>query len=293
VPPEAESVARAVGRRPFGSTKREVALIGQGTWYIEQADRATAIGGLRRGLDLGTNHIDTAEMYGSGAAETVVGEAIAGRRDEVFLVSKVLPSNASRKGTIAACERSLKRLKTDRLDSYLLHWRGSHPLADTVAAFEQLSADGKILSWGVSNFDVDDLDELSQAAGSAKPVCNQVLYHLRERAIEHAVIPWCEENGVAVVAYSPFGHAGGFPESHSAGGRVLKAIADRHNCTPRQVALRFLTRRASQFAIPKASNPEHAEENAGAGALNLSAAELTKIDAAFPFGARPRSLPML
>jgi diketogulonate reductase-like aldo/keto reductase len=280
-------------KRPFGSTKREVAMIGQGTWYIEQADSKRAIAALRRGLDLGMTHMDTAEMYGSGAAETLVGEAIARRRDEVFLVSKVLPHNASRKGTIAACERSLKRLKTDRLDCYLLHWRGSHPLADTVAAFEQLSAVGKILSWGVSNFDVDDLDELSQAAGSAKPVCNQVLYHLRERAIERAVIPWCEENGVAIVAYSPFGHAGGFPEPHSAGGRVLKAIADRHNSTPRQVALRFLTRGASLFAIPKASNPEHAEENAGAATLNLSGAEQAKIDATFPLGARPRSLPML
>ena len=280
-------------QHPFGSTKRQVAIIGQGTWNIEQADSGTAIGALRRGLDLGMTHIDTAEMYGSGAAETMVGEAIAGRRDQVFLVSKVLPSNASRNGTVAACERSLKRLKTDRLDCYLLHWRGSHPLADTVAAFERLSADGKILSWGVSNFDVDDLDELSRVVGADKPACNQVLYHLRERAIEHGVIPWCEANGVAVVAYSPFGHVGGFPEPHSAGGRVLKAIADRHEATPRQVALRFLTRRASLFAIPKAANPEHAEENAGAGALDLSAAELAKIDAAFPLGSRPRSLPML
>jgi diketogulonate reductase-like aldo/keto reductase len=245
--------------RPFGSTKREVAMIGQGTWNIEQADSGRAIGALRRGLDRGMTHIDTAEMYGSGAAEELVGAAIARRRDEVFLVSKVLPNNASRNGTIAACERSLKRLKTDRLDCYLLHWRGSHPLADTVAAFERLSADGKILSWGVSNFDVDDLDELGQVAGAGKPACNQVLYHLRERAIEHAVIPWCEANAVAVVAYSPFGHAGGFPELHSAGARVLKAIADRHNSTPRQVALRFLTRRASLFAIPKAADPEHAE----------------------------------
>ena len=280
-------------RRPFGSTRREVAIIGQGTWYIEQADAATPIAALRRGLDLGMTHIDTAEMYGSGAAEELVGAAIAERRDEVFLVSKVLPHNASRNGTIAACERSLKRLKTDRLDCYLLHWRGSHPLADTVAAFERLSADGKILSWGVSNFDVDDLDELSEGAGAAKPACNQVLYHLRERAIEHGVIPWCEENGVAVVAYSPFGHAGGFPEPHSSGGRVLKAIAERHDSTPRQVALRFLTRRASVFAIPKASNPEHVEENAGAGALDLSEAELARIDAAFPLGPRQRSLPML
>jgi diketogulonate reductase-like aldo/keto reductase len=232
-------------------------------------------------------------MYGSGAAEELVGAAIGGRRDEVFLVSKVLPHNASRNGTIAACERSLKRLRTDRLDCYLLHWRGSHPLADTIAAFERLSADGKIRSWGVSNFDVDDLDEVRATAGAGHPACNQVLYHLRERAIEHAVIPWCEENGVAVVAYSPFGHAGGFPGPNTAGGRVLKAIADRHSATPRQVALRFLTRRLSVFAIPKASNPEHAEENAGAGALNLSDAELAKIDAAFPLGPRPRSLPML
>ena len=266
--------------RPFGSTKREVAVIGQGTWYIEQADSKTAIGALRRGLDLGMTHIDTAEMYGSGAAETLVGEAIAGRRQEVFLVSKVLPHNASRDGTIAACERSLKRLRTDRLDCYLLHWRGSHPLEDTVAAFEQLSADGKILSWGVSNFDVNDLDEVREIAGAGRLACNQVLYHLCERAIEHAVIPWCEENGVAVVAYSPFGHVGGFPEPHSTGARVLKAIAERHNATPRQVALRFLTRRASLFAIPKAANPKHAEENAGAGALHLSAAEFARIDAA-------------
>ena len=288
-----DSAVVHIEHRPFGSTSRDVPVIGQGTWYIDEADRAVAIAALRRGLDLGMTHIDTAEMYGSGAAETLVGEAIAGRRDEVFLVSKVLPHNASRKGTIAACERSLKRLRTDRLDCYLLHWRGSHPLEDTVAAFEQLSADGKILSWGVSNFDVDDLDEIDEIAGAGRLACNQVLYHLRERAIEHAVIPWCEENGVAVVAYSPFGHAGGFPGPNTAGGRVLKAIADRHNATPRQVALRFLTRRMSVFAIPKASNPEHAEENAGAGALHLSDAELAKIDAAFPLGPRPRSLPML
>ena len=292
-PDDLESAGRAVELRSFGSTGRKVAVIGQGTWYLEQGVAETAIGALRRGLDLGMTHIDTAEMYGSGAAEELVGAAIGGRRDEVFLVSKVLPHNASRNGTIAACERSLKRLTTDRLDCYLLHWRGSHPLEDTVAAFERLSADGKILSWGVSNFDVDDLDEVRAIAGPGKPACNQVLYHLRERAIEHAVIPWCEENRVAVVAYSPFGHAGGFPGPNTAGGRVLKAIADRHNSTPRQVALRFLTRRPSVFAIPKASNPEHAEENAGASALNLSDAELAKVDAAFPLGSRPRSLPML
>jgi diketogulonate reductase-like aldo/keto reductase len=280
-------------RHAFGSEGPDVAAIGQGTWLIEQADSAAAVAALRRGLDLGMTHIDTAEMYGSGAAEELAGAAIAGRRDEVFLVSKVLPQNASRAGTIAACERSLKRLGTDRLDCYLLHWRGSQPLADTVAAFERLRANGKILSWGVSNFDVDDLDELSRVAGAGHIACNQVLYHLRERAIEHGVIPWCEANGVAVVAYSPFGHAGGFPGPSSAGGRVLAEIAERHRATPRQVALRFLTRRASLFAIPKASGVEHVAENAGAGALRLSEAELARIDAAFPLGPRPRSLPML
>jgi diketogulonate reductase-like aldo/keto reductase len=294
MPPDAvESAARLVERRPFGSTGREVAIIGQGTWFIDEADPAIVIASLRRGLDLGMTHVDTAEMYGSGAAEDVVRRAIAGRRDEVFLVSKVLPQNASLSGTIAACKRSLKRLGTDRLDCYLLHWRGRYPLEDTLAAFDQLCADGKILSWGVSNFDADDLDEIRRIAGAGHPACNQVLYHLRERAIEQAVLPWCERNGAAVVAYSPFGHAGGFPGPRSPGGRVLREIADRHKATPRQVALRFLTRRRSLFAIPKASNPKHAEENAGAGALDLSDAELARIDAAFPLDPRPRPLPML
>jgi diketogulonate reductase-like aldo/keto reductase len=293
MPPDAvESGAGLVERRPFGYAAREVAIIGQGTWYIDESDRETAISGLRRGLDLGMSHIDTAEMYGSGAAEELVGAAIAGRRDETFLVSKVLPDNASRNGTIAACERSLKRLKTDRLDCYLLHWRGRHPLEDTIAAFEELRAEGKILSWGVSNFDVADLNEIRRIAGG-HPVCNQVLYHLRERAIEQAVLPWCEENGVAVVAYSPFGHVRGFPEPRSPGGRVLKDIADRRNATPRQVALAFLMRRPLLFAIPKASNPKHAEENAGAGALDLSDEEIARIDAAFPLDPRSRPLPML
>ena len=190
----------------FGSADRQVAVIGQGTWNLEQAPRAAAVAALRRGLDLGMTHIDTAEMYGSGRAEAVVGEAIAGRRDEVFLVSKVLPHNASRRGTRAACEASLRRLGTDRLDCYLLHWPGSHPLEETIAAFEELQRDGKILSWGVSNFDVGDLEELLSVAAGSRSACNQVLYHLEERAIEHAVLPWCEEHGVAVVGYSPFGH---------------------------------------------------------------------------------------
>ena len=279
-------------KRHFGAGGREVAVIGQGTWYIEDGDRKSVIAGLRRGLDLGATHIDSAEMYGSGAAEDIVGEAIAGRRDEVFLVSKVLPSNASRRGTIAACERSLAHLKTDRLDCYLLHWSGSHPLADTIAAFEQLKSQGKIMSWGVSNFDVSELDEAYNIAGAGRLTCNQVLYHLKERAIEHAVIPWCESHGVAVVAYSPFGHDD-FPAPGSAGGRVLQAIAEAHGATPRQVALRFLLRYASMFAIPKASSPAHAEENAAAGTLHLTDAEVARIDKAFPRGPKPRGLPML
>lgn len=277
-------------RRPFGPLPREVPLIGQGTWYIDDAHRPTAVAALRRGLDLGMTHIDTAEMYGD--AEIVVGEAIAGRREEVFLVSKVVPSNASRSGTVATCERSLTRLRTDRLDCYLLHWPGSYRLEDTFAGFERLREQGKILSWGVSNFDVPDLEAAWAAGGEGRIACNQVLYHLEERAIEHAVLPWGEEHGIATVAYSPLGH-GSFPGPRSPGGRVLEEIAAGHGATARQVALCFLTRRPSTFVIPKASSPEHASENAGVGALRLTEAELARIDAAFPLGAQPRQLPML
>jgi diketogulonate reductase-like aldo/keto reductase len=279
-------------RRPFGPTRRDVSIIGQGTWYNENDDGVSAVAALRRGLDLGMTHIDTAEMYDSGAAEELVGEAIAGRRDEVFLVSKVLPQHASRSGTIAACESSLARIDTDRLDCYLLHWRGRYPLEETFAAFEQLKGEGKILSWGVSNFDVPDLEEALPIAGEGQIACNQVLYHLEERAIEHAVLPWCEEHGIAVVGYSPFGH-GHFPGPRSSGGRVLREIAAEHDATPRQVALRFLVRRPPLFTIPKATSPEHAAENAGAGDLRLTEDDLRRIDEAFPLGPRPRVLPML
>ncbi|ABD07950.1 Aldo/keto reductase [Rhodopseudomonas palustris HaA2] len=276
--------------RKFGRGGPEIAPIGQGTWYIDRGDRTAAIAALRRGLDLGMTHIDTAEMYGD--AEPLVAEAIDGRRDQVFLVSKVLPSNASRRGTVAACERSLKRLKTDRLDCYLLHWRGQYRLAETVAAFEELVAAGKIRSWGVSNFDVGDLWELLKVAGPDRIACNQVLYHLRERAIEHAVIPWCEAHGVAVTAYSPFGHDE-FPLPRSTEGRLLQSIAEAHGATPRQVALAFLTRRPSLFAIPKAADPAHAADNAAAGSLRLSDDEIAAIDQACPLGPEPASLPML
>jgi diketogulonate reductase-like aldo/keto reductase len=273
----------------FGSTKGEVAVIGQGTWEIDSRGRASAIAALRRGLDLGMTHIDTAEMY--GVAEDVMAEAIGGRRDEVFLVSKVLPQNASRTGTLAACERSLARLKTDRLDCYLLHWRGRYSLEGTIGAFEQLMRDGKILSWGVSNFDVSDLEEALEIAGENRIACNQVLYHLGERGIEHAVLPWCEKHGVAVVGYSPFGHSR-FPGPRSEGVRVLLEIAATHQATPRQVALSFLVRRPSLFAIPKSSSTEHVEENAGAGQIHLTESDLQRIDDAFPLG-RPRRLATL
>jgi diketogulonate reductase-like aldo/keto reductase len=279
--------------RQFGASARQVSELGQGTWNIEHVPIATAVAALRRGIDLGMTHIDTAEMYGSGQAERLIAKAIEGRRNEVFLVSKVLPSNASRKGVIKACEASLGRLNTDRLDCYLLHWRGTHPLRETVAAFEQLLRDGKILSWGVSNFDVDDLDEVHSLSSSNPPACNQVLYHLEERAVEHAVIPWCSSRGIAVVAYSPFGSQSGFPAPRSAGGRVLQEVADLHGATSHQVALRFLLRHSSVFAIPKASTPAHVVDNANAGAFELSTAEVARIEAAFPRGPQPRSLPMI
>lgn len=274
--------------RQFGSTGPDVPIIGQGTWEIDENRRELAVAALRRGLDASMTHIDTAEMYGD--AELVIAEAINGRRDEVFLVSKVLPQNASTKGVIEACERSLSRLETDRLDCYLLHWRGRIPLSETIAGFEQLVGAGKILAWGVSNFDVADLEEALQIAGPGKIACNQVLYNLEERAIEHEVIPWCKRHGTAVVAYSPFGH-GRFPDERSPGGRVLAEIAAEHDATSRQIALAFLTYRA--FVIPKASTPEHAAENARAGDLKLSESELGRIDAAFPRGPKPSALPMI
>jgi diketogulonate reductase-like aldo/keto reductase len=279
-------------QRKLGGTGVELAVIGQGTWNLERADRRRAVAALRRGLDCGMTHVDTAEMYGQGEVEELVGEAIAGRRHEVFLASKVLPGNASRRGTIAACEKSLKRLGTDRLDLYLLHWPGDHPLADTLAAFAELQEKGKIRAFGVSNFDEEETARAVEIAGPGQIACNQVLYHLEERTIEHAVLPFCEEHGVAVVAYSPFG-SGKFPQPKSRGGQVLAAIAEAHGATPRQVALAFLIRRPALFAIPKASTPEHAEENAGAGDLRLTAEEIRQIEEAFPVGRRRRGVATL
>lgn len=274
--------------RQFGPAGPQVPIIGQGTWEIDEDRRELAVAALRRGLDEGMTHIDTAEMYGD--AELLVAEAITGRRAEVFLVSKVLPQHASTTAVIQACERSLSRLGTDRLDCYLLHWRGQIPLGETFAGFEQLVRSGKILAWGVSNFDVADLEDALRIAGPGKIACNQVLYNLEERAIEHEVIPWCERHDTAVVAYSPFGH-GRFPDGQSPEGRVLAEIAATHDATPRQIALAFLARRA--FVIPKASTPEHAAENAGGGDIKLSESDLARIDSAFPRGPKPAVLPMI
>jgi len=278
--------------RLFGSARREVAAVGQGSWRLEECGASDAVAALCRGLDLGMMHIDTAEMYGSGAAERIIAGAIAGRRDEVFLVSKVLPTHASKRGAIAACEQSLARLGTDRLDCYLLHWRGAHPLEETIEAFETLKRGGKILSWGVSNFDVADLDEVTAIAGAGHPACNQVLYHLQERAIEHAVLPWCQAHGVAVVAYTPFGERSDAFDPRTRQGRILQEIAAARRATARQIALAFLLRHPHSFVIPKASTIEHVEENAGAAALRLSGAEIARLDAAFPRG-KPRPLPMI
>jgi diketogulonate reductase-like aldo/keto reductase len=277
--------------RPFGASDRLVPAIGQGTWQMER-DGRSALEALRRGIDAGMRHIDTAEMYGDGRVEELVGKAVEGRRDQVFLVSKVLPENATRRGTLLACERSLRRLRTDRLDAYLLHWRGEHPLAETIAAFEELRSAGKIRSYGVSNFDVADLEEALRTAGAGGIACNQVLYHLGERGIEHRVLPFCEAHGIAVVGYSPFA-SGGFPSPRSPGGRALAAIAAARGAHARQVALAFLVRRPSLLAIPKASQPEHAELNAAAAELALSPEEIRRIERAFPRGPVPTELPTL
>ncbi|MBD3162412.1 MAG: aldo/keto reductase [Candidatus Eisenbacteria bacterium] len=277
--------------RAFGPTGESLPIIGQGTWRMERDDRIEAIRAIRRGIDLGMTHIDTAEMYGSGRVEELLGEALVERRDEVFLVGKVLPTNAGRERMRIACEGSLRRLRTDRLDGYLLHWPGTVPLEETIAGFEELREAGMIRSWGVSNFDAGDLEEAVRIAGEGAIACNQVLYHLEERAIEHEVIPTCVRHGIAVVGYSPF--AGGpLPSPRGEGGRVLAEIAEARGATPRQVALAFLTREDGTFAIPKGSKATHVEENAAAGELDLSPADLTAIDRAFPRGPKPRSLPI-
>ena len=277
--------------RRFGPVPREVPVVGQGTWNIpvrgERAEEAKRA--LRRGVELGMTHIDTAEMYGDGASERLVGEAIRGLpREQLFLVSKVLPSNASRYGTIRACEASLERLGTDYLDCYLLHWRGSEPLEETMEALEQLVDDGKIRSLGVSNFEVADLEEARAALRRHPIACNQVLYHLGERTVEDHELPYCEQHGIAVVAYTPFGRG---DWEDRAGAHELEAIARKHGVTPRGVILAFLTRNPLTFAIAKASTVEHVEENAVVPRLDED--EIARIDRAFPVKKRRGGLPSI
>jgi diketogulonate reductase-like aldo/keto reductase len=279
--------------RPFGPLDREVTIVGQGSWNIpirgaraEEAKRA-----LRRGIELGMLHIDSAEMYGDGASEELIGDAIRDLpREELFIVSKVLPSNATFRATMRACEASLKRLGTDYLDCYLLHWRGSTPLSETMRAMEQLVNDGKIRSLGVSNFDVADLEEAESVLETEAIACNQVLYHLGERTIEDHEMPYCRERDIAIVAYTPFGRG---DWSDQPGAQTLESIARSHGATARQVILAFLTREPDVFTIPKASTVAHVEENARGGDLRLTDDEIRAIDRAFPVRRRRGSLPSL
>lgn len=264
-----------------------VPVFGLGTWKMGEDPRAAAAeaDALRLGLDLGASLIDTAEMYGN--AEAVVGEAIAGRRDGVFIVSKVLPSNASRSGTIAACERSLKRLATDRIDLYLLHWRGGTPLGETVEAFETLKAAGKIRHWGVSNFDTDDMEELFALSAGDGCQTNQVLYNLSRRGPEFDLLPWCRQRGMPVMAYSPV------EQGRLARSAKLGAIAARHGATPAQIALAWAMAQPGTIAIPKASSPEHVRQNIAALDIDLTSGDLAELDRAFAPPARKKPLEMI
>jgi len=273
-------------RLPSGTA---VPTLGQGTWYMgENAQkRGGEVAALRHGIELGMVLIDTAEMYASGGAEEVVGEAIAGQRDGLFLVSKVLPSNASRAGTIRACEDSLRRLGTDRIDLYLLHWRGRYPLAETVEAFERLKADGKILGWGVSNFDVGDMAELARVPQGGNVQANQVLYNLEARGIDFDLLPEAARAGMLVMAYSPIN------QGSLAKAGALAPIAARHGVTPAQIALAWTMRHAHVIAIPKASSLAHVAANRAAADIVLTPQDLAEIDAAFPPPRRKQPLEMI
>jgi diketogulonate reductase-like aldo/keto reductase len=268
---------------------QDMPVLGMGTWGFgeDRAKDKDAVAALRLGLDLGITHIDTAEMYGEGGAEEIVGEAVAGRRDKAFIVSKVYPHNASRKSAIAACERSLKRLRTDRIDVYLLHWRGAVPLAETIAVFEELQRAGKIIGYGVSNFDTDDMAELWSVPGGDRSTTNQVLYNLTRRGAEWDLLPWCRAHGVPVMAYSPIEQA-----------RMLRhpaliQLAARREVTPAQLALAWLLHQEGVVAIPKAGTPEHVRENAAALDITLSPELLGDLDRAFPPPRGKRPLEML
>jgi diketogulonate reductase-like aldo/keto reductase len=271
---------------PGGET---VPALGLGTWHMGESNRQRGheAAALRAGLDLGLSLIDTAEMYGEGGAEEVVGEAVKGRRDGVFIVSKVYPHNASRSGAIAACERSLKRLGTDRIDLYLLHWRGSVPLSETVEAFERLRGEGKIRHWGVSNLDASEMREVARVTGGGACAANQVLYHLAERGIEHDLLPACAATGIAVMAYSPLAQGAILDDA------ALAGIAGKHGVAPSAVAIAWTMRHPNVISIPKTSSLAHLRDNAKAADLVLDAEDLAALEGAFPPPRGPRPLAML
>jgi diketogulonate reductase-like aldo/keto reductase len=277
---------------PSGS---EMPVLGQGTWNMgeDPAARRDEVAALRLGLELGMTLIDTAEMYGEGGAEEVVGEAIAGRRDEVFLVSKVYPHNADRRGVQAACERSLRRMKTERIDLYLLHWRGNVPLEETVEAFARLREQGKIGDFGVSNFDLDDMLEAAALPGGDLVATDQVLYNLSQRGVEWELLPWCRERRIPVMAYSPL-ESNPQEQAGMLGNPQLTAVARRHGVTPAQVALAWLLRQDEVAVIPKAVQPQHVRDNRAALDLApaLTAEDLAQLDAGFPAPRRRRPLAM-
>ncbi|WP_454063732.1 aldo/keto reductase [Candidatus Nitrospira salsa] len=278
--------------RQFGPTEFSVPVIGQGTWNMEALSTREFSSIIEHGLQLGMTHIDTAEMYGDGQVEILLGKTIPQWRDQIFLVSKVLPSNASRKNTRKACEQSLRRLKTDYLDCYLLHWLGPHPLEETFAAFEKLQEDGKIRSWGLSNVDEPTLTSALALTAAKSITCNQVLYHMKERAIEHAILPFCARQNIAVVAYSPFG-SGSFPSATSNAGKVLSAIALKYEASPRQIALAFLLRHPFVFVIPQTSQISHVEDNARAADIVLLDEDVERLNQTFPLGPRREGIPTL
>jgi diketogulonate reductase-like aldo/keto reductase len=275
-------------RLPDGT---EVPALGQGTWHMgESAHQAKQeVAALKLGIELGVMLIDTAEMYGSGRAEGLVAEAIAGRRDELFIVSKVSPGNASRSGTLAACERSLKRMRIDRIDLYLLHWPGSHPLSDTVEAFETLRKTGKIRHWGVSNFDTGEIEGLAKLPLGGACATNQVLYHPDSRGIEFDLLPWCARHRMPIMGYSPVGGQG----ARLLRSPALAAVAQRHNATPAQVAIAWGMRHGTVISIPKATDPAHVRENAVAGDIALTAEDLAEIDARHPPPRKKQGLDIL
>ena len=271
---------------PSGET---VPQLGQGTWHMGDSARARneEIAALRLGLDLGLTLIDTAEMYSDGVAEGIVAEAIQGRRDQCFIVTKVLPENSTRAGTIAACERSLKRLKTDRIDLYLLHWRGAPKLEETLAGFEALIAAGTIRCWGVSNFDIEDMAELLALPGGTQCATNQVLYNLRRRGIEAGLLPWCRDRGIPIMAYSPI------EQGRLLHDRMLTAVAIRHRATPAQIALAWALRQRGMMVIPKTASEAHVRENRAALDIKLTEQDLGELSRAFPPPKGPRPLELL